>query len=341
MTKFITKKTIFLSAALFMAVVYTGFSQDDENPLIISGSVDTYFKYDFAGRTNSLTSFADAHNSFSLGMANIILSKEVGQASFVADIAFGPRADQSAPGPIQNLYVSFAISDKVAITGGFMGTFVGYEVISPAANFNYTTSYLFSTGPFQNGGLKLDVAVSEKFAFMVGVFNEFDSYDNTSGGLDFGTQLYFAPVEGLAAYLNLVTSNDSGTEIDLTATYQVTEALMLGVNAAKRTTGEFFAEDEGEGLNFNGVAVYANYAFSDAFALGLRGETYKDEDGGILTEVSSRVNAFTLSANIGSGPLKLIPEIRFDTGDEDLFVDGDGDPTDSFTQFLVAAVFSF
>ena len=47
MTKFITKKTIFLSAVLFMTAIYTGFSQDDENPLIISGSVDTYFKYDF------------------------------------------------------------------------------------------------------------------------------------------------------------------------------------------------------------------------------------------------------------------------------------------------------
>ncbi len=335
------KKTIILSVAMLIASIYVTKAQDEDSPLVISGSVDTYYKYDFSGNSNSLTSFADAHNSFSLGMVNVILSKEVGRASFVADIAFGPRADQSAPGPIQNLYVSYAISDKVSLTGGFMGTFVGYEVISPAANFNYSTSYLFSTGPFQNGGLKLDVAVSEKFAFMVGVFNEFDSYDNSSGGLDFGAQLYFAPVEGLAAYVNLVTSNDSGTEIDLTATYQITEEFMLGINAAKRTTGEFFAEDEGEGLNFNGVAVYANYAFSDAFALGLRGETYKDEDGGILTEVTSRVNAFTLSANIGSGPLKLIPEIRVDTGDEDLFLDSNENTTDTFAQFLVAAVFSF
>jgi hypothetical protein len=306
---------------------------------VISGSVDTYYKYQF-DRVQGATSFAQDINSFSIGMANIILSKEVGRASFVADVAFGPRADNSAPGPVQNLYVSYALSDKVSVTGGFMGTFVGYEVISPTGNFNYSTSYLFSTGPFQNGGLKFDFAISEKFGFMVGVFNEFDSYTNSSGGLDFGTQIYISPIDGLDAYFNFVTSNDSGSQIDLTTTYQITNDFMLGLNVAKRTTGEFFDEEVGAGLNFNGAAIYANYSISDSFALGVRGESYKDEDGGILGDVSSRVNAFTVSANIGSGPLKLIPEIRFDVADEDIFTDGD-ELTDSFAQFLVAAVFAF
>ncbi len=332
------KKTILLSSLMLIAS-FAGFAQDDENPLVISGSVDTYYKYQFSQITGQ-TSFAQDINSFSLGMANIILSKEVGKASFVADIAFGPRADASAPGAIQNLYISYSLSNKVSVTGGFMGTFVGYEVISPTGNFNYSTSYLFSTGPFQNGGLKFDFAISEKFGFMVGVFNEFDSYTNSSGGLDFGAQIYVAPIEGLEAYFNFVTSNDSGTEIDLTATYQVTDKLMFGLNTAKRTTGQFFDENVGAGLNFNGAALYANYSFSDSFALGVRGETYNDEDGGILSDVSSRVNAFTISANIGSGPLKLIPEIRFDKANEDIFEDGE-DLTDSFAQFLVAAVFSF
>jgi len=332
------KKTILLSTLMLVAS-YIMTAQDEENPLVISGSVDTYYKYQFSG-VEGATSFAQDVNSFSIGMANIILSKEVGKASFVADIAFGPRADASAPGAIQNLYVAYALSDKVTVTGGFMGTFVGYEVISPVGNFNYSTSYLFSTGPFQNGGLKFDFAISEKFGFMVGMFNEFDSYTNSSGGLDFGTQIYVSPIEGLDAYFNFVTSNDSGSEIDLTATYQVSDDFMLGLNTAKRTTGEFFDEEVGAGLNFNGVALYANYSFSDNFALGFRGETYQDEDGGILGDVSSRVNAFTISGNIGSGPLTLIPEIRVDVADEDIFLDGD-DPTDSFAQFLVAAVFAF
>ena len=72
-----------------------------------------------------------------------------------------------------------------------MGTYVGYEIISPTGNFNYSTSYLFSNGPFQQAGIKMDYAVSDRFALMFGVFNEFDSYVNTDGGLDLGAQIYF------------------------------------------------------------------------------------------------------------------------------------------------------
>jgi hypothetical protein len=175
---------------------------------------------------------------------------------------------------------------------------------------------------------------------MVGLFNEFDSYTNSSGNLDLGAQVYFSPVEGLDAYLNVISSNESGSEIDLTATYQVTDKFMLGLNTAKRTTGELFDEEVGAGLNFNGLALYTNYAFSESFALGFRGETYQDEDGGILGEMKSRTNSYTVSANIGSGPLKLIPEIRFDKSNEKIFMDGDT-PVDSFAQFIVAAVFAF
>ena len=44
---------------------------------------------------------------------------------------------------IQNLYAAYAVSDKFTLTAGYMGTFIGYEVISPLSNFHYSTSYLF------------------------------------------------------------------------------------------------------------------------------------------------------------------------------------------------------
>jgi hypothetical protein len=53
-----------------------------------------------------------------------------------------------------------------------MATFVGYEVISPVGNFNYSTSYLFSAGPFQNAGLKATYAFSDKVSLMAGIFND-------------------------------------------------------------------------------------------------------------------------------------------------------------------------
>ena len=337
------KFSLLLLAALFTVVFNVAAQDEEDNSLSISGSVDTYYKYDFSGDSQIPTSFVTDQNSFGIGMVDIILEQSLGKASFVGNVAFGPRADQSAPGAVQNLYVSYALSDVVSFTGGFMSTFVGYEVISPVGNFNYSTSYLFSNGPFQNGGLKADFAFSDKIGLMLGVFNEFDSYTNTSGGLDFGSQLYVSPIDGWDAYINFVTSNDSGTEIDLTTTYQASDALLIGLNVADRTRGEFFDETNGSGTNFFGVAGYLNYAFSEAFALGARVENFTDDQGSVfgVTGEDTSVTAFTLSGNIGSGPLKLIPEFRFDTASEDIFLDVDDLPTSTASQFVLGAYYAF
>ena len=152
--------------------------ETDAPELTFSGSVDTYYKYDFSGSPNIGTSFAGDQNSFSIGMLNLIASQEVGKASFVGDIGIGPRNANSAGdglnASIQNLYLAYKLTDKLTVSGGYMGTFVGYEIISPTGNFNYSTSYLFTNGPFQNAGLKFNYAVSEKVGLMVGVFNDWN-----------------------------------------------------------------------------------------------------------------------------------------------------------------------
>src|ERR1700749_2220807 len=82
-------------------------------PLVLYGSVDTYYKDDFSGHSNIGTSFASDNNSVSIGMVDLGLKKTVGNASFVGELSFGPRSDGSIPTPgyhIQNLYVSYNLS---------------------------------------------------------------------------------------------------------------------------------------------------------------------------------------------------------------------------------------
>jgi hypothetical protein len=155
-----------------------------DTPLTISGSVDAYYKYDFAKSSQLGTSFATDHNSFSIGMVDIALKKTTGKTSFVGEVSFGPRGqsqsipDQAVTGNaassfhIQNLYVNYAVSDAFTLTMGYMGTFIGYEVISPVGNFNYSTSYMFTNGPFQNAGIKGTYSFSSKASLMVGLFND-------------------------------------------------------------------------------------------------------------------------------------------------------------------------
>lgn len=365
------KKNTFFLFLFSMILVAPMMAQEEDEKLKISGSVDTYYKYDFSGNANIGTSFADEQNSISIGMLDLVFEKAVGKASFVGEIAFGPRnAGSAGPAPsgttvltgigsdtsgvvpffgsvsdyaprIQNLYVSYALTDKLSITGGYMGTFVGYEIISPTGNFNYSTSYLFTNGPFQNAGVKLEYAFSDQFAVMAGVFNPWNVYtaDPEVGPSSFGAQVYVSPVEGWDAYINFVTGGESGTEIDLTTTFQVSDPLMLGLNAAYYTDG---GEDAVE-ATFSGAAAYVNYSLSDVSALGLRYEYFSaSEATGILGIPDGTVSAITLSGNFKGGEaLTLIPELRFDTSNGDIFTDGDGMATGSATQFVVGAVFAF
>ncbi len=331
-----------LLIAIFSIFAFNLQAQDEEeSSLSISGSVDTYYKYDFSGEENIGTSFANDQNSFSIGMVNLIMEQSFDKVSFVGDVSFGPRGQaQSIPDGgdgtgsfhIQNLYVSYAFTDQFTLSVGYMGTFVGYEVISPTGNFNYSTSYLFTNGPFQNAGVKLQYAPSDRFSLMVGLFNDWNVYTDLTKSKDFGAQLFVAPVEGWDVYVNFVTGDPSGTEIDLTTGYQITDEFYLGLNAAN------YDAAEGDG-GFNGAALYAQYGLTDAVSLGFRGEAFKFK--GDAGEEDTSVAAFTLSANIKSGPLTFIPEFRIDSGSDEIFVDNDGLATKAASQILVAAVFAF
>jgi len=360
------KKTLLLLSVL-IAGAFAAKAQDtvkttSDAPLVVFGSVDTYYKYDFANRGYSQipTSFASDHNSISIGMIDLGVKKKVGGAAFVGEMSFGPRNDQSIPTSgyhIQNLYVSYDVTSKFTLTAGYMGTFVGYEVISPVGNFNYSTSYLFTNGPFQNAGFKATYAFTDKVSLMAGIFNNkwnyFTSQNAAGTGTGdvstFGAQLMVAPVKGWTAYINLLSGSYSGTELDLTTAYQITDAFKLGLNAAT-----FSAPNDGGG--FYGAAIYPQIAVSKAVTLGLRGEYFKTKDKSSAVSYAptpgSSVTGLTFTANIKSGPLTFIPEIRIDHGQKNGYIDpvsgaqigffnGSGNPTQSAGQFLLAAVYAF
>ncbi len=335
------KKAIFI-----LALALTGtmaFAQDapTSTPLEISGSGDLYYKYDFSKNPNIPTSFASDQNSLSLGMLDIALKKSVGKASFVGEVSFGPRGQyQSIPNGdgvdgnsfhIQNLYATYAFTDKFSMTAGYMGTFVGYEVISPVANFHYSTSYLFTYGPFQNAGVKANYKISDKFGAMLGVFNDsWNTYkaDPTKGLSTIGAQLSYA-TDGVSAYLNFMDGSVSGTIIDLTATFQLSEKFKLGLNAADfSNTGD---------VGYSGLALYPSYAISDSFALGLRGEYFDFKEG----SGDSSVTAFTLSANLKAGGFTFIPEFRLDSNSDEYFTDSDMAATKAASQVTLAVVYGF
>ena len=181
------KKNMIVAVAMLISAAAVA---QEEPTFTISGSIDTYFRTNLSGGTNDpggdlydgngytsasggtlapSSSFANGPG-FSLGMANLVMGYEGEKAGFVADLVFGPRGADAvfASGPALNivnqLYAYYNVTDNFKLTLGNFNTFLGYEVISPTANFNYSTSYMFSYGPFSHTGLKADFTLSDKWS---------------------------------------------------------------------------------------------------------------------------------------------------------------------------------
>ena len=339
MKKIITLSMLFAATAIFAQEEAT------EKKLSISGSVDAYYRANLTAPNdeNAIapgSSFAQLPG-FALGMANVIIGYEGEKAGFVADLVFGPRGTDaifaspmySATGDIVNqLYAYWNVSESVTLTMGNFNTFLGYEVISPTANFNYSTSYLFSYGPFSHTGVKADIALSEDFSLMLGVFNDTDLTEfNPTGDYAFGAQLGYA-----GQYLNFLL-DPSFTEIDFTGGFDLSDDFFLGINAAYLSL-----EDDGGG--FAGVALYPQLATSDTFTIGLRGEYFVEDGafGAIGSGVAdTSVFAATLTGSFAIDNLTIKPELRLDSASDDAFLDNDLATTKSLSSFVLAAIYSF
>jgi hypothetical protein len=231
---------------------------------------------------------------------------------------------------------------------GNFGTFVGYEVIDATANVNYSTSYLFSNGPFYHTGLKADFAITEGLGAMVGVFNDTDSKVDVIEGKHLGGQLSFE-TGGLSAYLNVLagkeaegnkpdeTTDDLNEfQIDLTATYEISDDLMFGLNASKYSTAV-------DGVNFGGffgTALYSTIGVADDFALGLRAEYFVLNNPDDISSDEPNVLSLTASGNFTIGNLRIIPEVRYDSGSND-FLFGGSLEDKAAASFILAVVYGF
>jgi hypothetical protein len=347
----VVENTLFAPAIEETATPAAAEAEEEESKgITISGFVDGYYMYNF-NKTGFPTSFTEAHNSFALGMANVVFAKE-GKVGFVADLAVGPRAEVangysgSTLSAIKQLFVTYSPSDAVKFTFGNFGTFVGYELIDAPANVNYSMSYMFSNGPFYHTGLKADFALGESFGAMVGIFNDTDRKIDEVAGKHIGLQL--STTQGaLTSYLNFLygieaeggdgVKDVTGFQVDLTTTYEVSEKLLLGLNVTNKTSTN---GDDSSG--FLGAAAYLKVGLTEKVALGLRGEYFGRTDG-IDTTDDDSVLAFTLSGNIMLGEgLTLIPEFRFDKGNSDaVFFNSEGAPKGSTGGFILAAVYAF
>ena len=139
--------------------------------------------------------------SFVLELAEIELERvpEKGKGGFKLDLAFGEVQDQNQAGilatqgpgslaagerHIQHATVGFIadIGNGIRFDAGKMVTHIGYEYTEAIKNSNFSHSYLFTYGPFQQTGVRTNYKVNDHLTTELYVLNGWNStIDNDKG----------------------------------------------------------------------------------------------------------------------------------------------------------------
>ena len=329
-----------LSISAIFNYSYAQKIEEEKTPKFsVSGSVDTYMRHNFSNNFDAApgTSFANLPG-FSLGMANIILAYEGEKSGFVADLVYGPRGtdavfnSKGSSNIINQMYIYFDVGKNTTITIGNFNTFLGYEVISPVANYNYSTSYMFSYGPFSHTGLKADFTISDKSSLMIGIMNPTDMTESNK------TDTYMLGIQyGYNGQFLNYLGGQGFSQIDFTGGLNLNDSFFLGINATS-------AKDDKLDGGFSGVALYPQINLSESLSLGLRGEIFSDENDftGVFGFKSGDADntSLTLTGSYSSGNMILKPEIRIDSASENIFKDNLS-ASKNLTSFVIAAIYSF
>ena len=355
---------------LVTAVIISSFSggiiaQDSTSSapsLKVSGSVDAYYRMGFGASgssfLNNATSFTNSNSTFQLGMASIKAEYSTGNVGAVVDLGFGKRAeefsyaDEGTLQAVKQAYVYYAPSDKVKFTFGKFGTHVGYELLDPQLNKNYSMSYMFTNGPFSHTGIKADFTLGGGSGLMIGIANPIDVTSPESGsdpktliaqysktGDKYSVYLNYA---GYFGAKNSMPSASALSQIGLTASATLSDKFSLGYDGTVQFVKDenYSGAGQSKSTSWWGSALYANVTASNAFGMTLRAEYFGDKKYGL--KVGTNVIEATLSGNYKVGNFMLIPEIRLDNAKDAIFSKNSaGDPSKSAFSAILAAVYSF
>jgi len=319
-----------------------------------SGSLDLYYRYNFANSPssfNNYTSFTNSQNSLELGMATIRADHSWAKGGVTVELGFGRRAEEFSYNDgasngffslknVVQAYVYYNITDKIKLTAGKWGTHIGYEVVDAAANRNYSMSYMFSYGPFFNTGIKADIAIAGKTAIMVGISNPTDFSTTTAVQKMAIAQFSTAtPDSKWKFFLNYQGGHntDSSTlnQFDLVLTGAITDKFSVGFNATDQMV---------KVANTNswwGAALYLNIDPSPKFGATLRAEYFDNKDA-VLPIAAGNFMEYTLTGQFHLGKLTFMPEIRYDNASVDgAFLKHDDSPTKNTFTGILAATYVF
>lgn len=324
-----------------------------------SGLVDTYFTYNFNEPPTStftpLRNFDVRHNQFSLALVEFAMAKaavEDDRIGFRFDLQYGQVAqifnsdplDGNALMNVQQGYISYLapVGSGLTFEVGKFVTPIGTEPTESNLNNNYSRAFLYALGPYYHVGARVGYNVNDKVALGAMLVNGWNATGDNNSGKSFGVSATLKPTSKVTFIQNFLVGpeqTDNADDIrmmsDTNLAVTLSDKVSAGLNYA-------YVKDElaGDGISWQGVALYMRGQLTPKFAVAPRFEWYEDTDG-FVTGAAQALKEFTLTGEIKhSQGLLFRAEFRRDWSDTDYFVKNDK-PVDNQNTVTVAFVYSF
>ncbi len=343
------------------------------NGIQISGFVDAYYSLNFGHPTpvpgifgnQGMRAFDVQADKISLNAAELVFQKAPGTVpvGFRVDLDFGPGTDivhAVEPGGtevyknVQQAYVTYVapLGKGLTIDMGKFVTHMGYEVIESKDNWNYSRGLLFTWAiPFYHAGLRVTYPVADGVTVTLLGVNGWNNVASANAGKDVGAEIIITAIPKVTIVQNAIWGSFAADGLrrdvyDTIVTITPTDKLSLAANFdfGRDDCLSFTTPGGGCGTPGNaswyGLAAYGRYAFTDATALALRGEWYKDPDG-TTTGLVQTLGEATITGEwkIGGALLTRL-EYRHDWSNQTPFINGTT-PAHAQNTITLGAVYSF
>ena len=296
---------------------------------------------------NALRAFDRQDNSFTLsnielqvvkpsteespvGFGFVTLYGEI--SNFMTFVESHGRVDSFTPGgnsfTVAQGYATYKapIGKGLDLKMGKFATWIGAELWESVDNPNYSRSYLYNLAiPFTHTGLAASYPFTDKLTITGFLVNGWDTFVDNNTAKTFGSQIAYALSDSCSFWLNTAhgaeqarglssnvfgaTSGDVRHFFDFIWVYSPWDKLKFNFNYDHGT-------EQSVG-HWNGVAIIAQYFFTDAFDIALRGERFKDSgsrsfsDGTGTTTIEVYEVTTTFNIKVRNN-LYVRPEFRYD-----------------------------
>jgi hypothetical protein len=281
--------------------------------------------------TNQYVPYFTQPLSFHIGTVHIAASGSKAAASYTLEVDAGTVAKGNSGGSlfdIQEAYINYDFGN-VKVTAGKFATFEGIDLVETPLNPVITPGVLYWLAePIFHVGTYATVPVGEKFEVRAGIVNGWDELHD-----DAANKSVIFRLGGNYGYLTWGLSGTYGKEyggaeprlsVDLTGVLTASDKLTLNYQ------GNYGQEKVGDAtMKWTGAGLQPVFALSDRVSLSARGEFFKDDGGFRSGTTQTLISATGCAAYALTETTKARCELRFDTSDQDVFYDANGDPASS------------